>query len=77
MKIARSFNCGFEIQKPFKPRRGGRKFGTHVPVVPLGLDSILSVSPAAKAAGYFQPPLRGWVDVDLTFASDAVHSSAF
>jgi len=47
-------------KKQFQLRRGGRKFGTRVPVVPLGLNSILSVSPAAKAAGYFQPPLGGW-----------------
>jgi hypothetical protein len=39
--------------KKFKPRRGGRQFGTHIPVVPLGLNSICSSVPQLKQRAIF------------------------
>ena len=48
MKIARSFNCGFDATKTHKPRRGDRISRNNFSAAPAGLDRFDGFFPQLK-----------------------------
>jgi hypothetical protein len=48
MKIARSFNCGFSVEKIHQPRRGDRNSGNDFSAAPAGLDGLDGFCPQLK-----------------------------
>jgi hypothetical protein len=56
MKIARSFNCGFDGIKTHKPRRGDRISRNVLSAAPPGLDLLGGVFPQLKLRAIFGCP---------------------
>jgi hypothetical protein len=57
MKIARSFNCGFDRQNSQAPE-GRKNFGNGLSAAPPGLDLFWWLLTAVETAGYFRLSLR-------------------
>jgi hypothetical protein len=65
MKIARSFNCGFEGIKSTSPE-GATEFSAMVlSAAPPGLDFLDGFLPVVKTAGYFRLSLRDEISKGL------------
>jgi hypothetical protein len=56
MKIARSFNCGFDVIKIHKPRRGGRISRNNFSRRPCGLDCLDGFHPQLKLRAIINCP---------------------
>jgi hypothetical protein len=57
IKIARSFNCGFDAIKSASPGGAAEFPATVLSAAPAGLDLLDGFLPAVKTAGYFRSSL--------------------